>query len=80
MKGHSAALVEVFAKKTQLPLVKSEERVNFGLMYKPPVDQSTEVNEDPKDNGKYQSFWKCCAFETIIILESAFLKLYLRYT
>lgn len=39
MKEHGAGLVEVFAKKTLLPLVKSQEGVNFGLMYKTPVDQ-----------------------------------------
>lgn len=42
-------------------------------------DLRTEMNKNPKDNGKCWSFWKCCAFETIITLESAFLKLYLRF-
>lgn len=37
--GHCAHLVEVFVKKTQSLLVKPEERVSFGLIYKPPVDQ-----------------------------------------
>lgn len=58
---------------------KKESTLSSGTSHLWTRDTSTEVNEDPGDNEKCQS-WKCCAFETIITLESSFLKLYLQYT
>lgn len=78
MKRHCADPVKVFVKKTQSLLVKSEKEsaLDSFTSHLWTRDLRTEVNKNPKDDGKCQSFWKCCAFEIIIItFESAFLKL-----
>lgn len=71
-KQHHADPMDVFGKKTEMPLVKSQDSaLGSFTSHWWTRDLRTEKNKDTKDKCMCQSFWKSCAFETTISPESA---------